>query len=85
MERWPSGRRRRFAKPLYGSYRIEGSNPSLSASLDNPPFLATYRAEKPESNQGFRPSSFISPDPTLANASLCPITPAHQIRFEDCV
>lgn len=35
MERWPSGRRRRFAKPLYGSYRIEGSNPSLSAKANS--------------------------------------------------
>ena len=33
MERWPSGRRRRFAKPLYGSSRIKGSNPFLSASF----------------------------------------------------
>src|SRR5580658_8722935 len=30
-ERWPSGRRRRFAKPLYGETCIVGSNPILSA------------------------------------------------------
>ena len=31
QERWLSGRKRRFAKPLYGLNRTEGSNPSLSA------------------------------------------------------
>ena len=30
VERSHSGLVRRFAKPLYGLYRIEGSNPSLS-------------------------------------------------------
>ena len=32
-ERWLSGRKRRFAKPLYGLNRIGGSNPPLSASF----------------------------------------------------
>ncbi len=31
MERWQSGRMRRFAKPLYGLNRTGGSNPPLSA------------------------------------------------------
>ena len=30
-ERWLSGRKQRFAKPSYGSYRTPGSNPGLSA------------------------------------------------------
>ena len=30
-ERWLSGRKRRFAKPLYGLHRTGGSNPPLSA------------------------------------------------------
>jgi hypothetical protein len=32
-ERWPRGRRRWFAKPVYGVTCIAGSNPALSASL----------------------------------------------------
>ena len=31
--RWLSGRKRRFAKALYGLNRTEGSNPSLTASF----------------------------------------------------
>ena len=33
-ERWLSGRKQRFAKASYGLNRIEGSNPSLSATFD---------------------------------------------------
>ena len=33
LERWLSGRKRRFAKPLYGSNCIGGSNPPLSAVI----------------------------------------------------
>ena len=33
LERWLSGRKRRFAKPLYGSNCIGGSNPPLSAGI----------------------------------------------------
>src|SRR2546429_2433780 len=34
-ERWLSGRKRRFAKPLYGLNRTGGSNPPLSARNRN--------------------------------------------------
>ena len=33
-ERWPSGRRRWFAKPVTGATWFEGSNPSLSAKFE---------------------------------------------------
>jgi hypothetical protein len=41
-ERWLSGRKRRFAKALYGLNRTEGSNPSLSAS--SPPGSLAFSA-----------------------------------------
>ena len=37
LERWLSGRKRRFAKPLYGLNRIGGSNPPLSAKFHENP------------------------------------------------
>jgi hypothetical protein len=36
-ERWLSGRKQRFAKASYGLNRIEGSNPSLSATFQSGP------------------------------------------------
>src|SRR5882672_10972391 len=64
QERWLSGRKRRFAKPLYGLNRIGGSNPPLSAnslnSLQFHTFNGIYTRCSPLSL--FRPSLMCAAD-----------------------
>ena len=75
LERWPRGRRRRFAKPLYGLNRIEGSNPSLSARFFEENFSHRHcehseAIQKPQYLRGFRLS--LDPYLTFSNFAILP-------------